>query len=103
MSQADWQNSSRQRYEVCALCAVSPRAEGKIERWYQTLRSRIFLENTFLPGDLQTPIEVFVYHNNYQRYRKSLKNITPAGVDFTCGKEGVLKQRERIKRKPLEA
>ncbi|SCZ61683.1 hypothetical protein SAMN04488118_104274 [Epibacterium ulvae] len=103
MSQADWRNSSRQRYEVCALCTVSPRAQGKIERWHQILRSRIFLENTFLPGDLQTQIEAFVYHNNYQRYRKSLNNIAPAGVDFTCGKEGVLKQRGRIKRKPLEA
>lgn len=27
--------------------------QGKIERWHQTLKSRILLENYCLPGDLQ--------------------------------------------------
>ncbi len=57
-------------------------------------------ESLFLLGDLEAQIEAFVDHDNYKRYRESLNNITPAGVDFTCGKEGALKQRERIKRKP---
>jgi putative transposase len=29
-----------------------PQTQGKIERWHQTLKNRIFLENYFLPGDL---------------------------------------------------
>jgi hypothetical protein len=34
--------------------------QGKIERWHQTLKNRILLENYFLPGDLEAQIEVFV-------------------------------------------
>jgi transposase InsO family protein len=29
-----------------------PQTQGKIERWHQTLKNRILLENYFLPGDL---------------------------------------------------
>ena len=28
-----------------------PQTQGKIERWHQTLKNRILLENYFLPGD----------------------------------------------------
>ena len=28
-----------------------PQTQGKIERWHQTLKTRILLENDFLPGD----------------------------------------------------
>ena len=31
--------------------------QGKIERWHQTLKNRIRLENYFLPGDLEMQIE----------------------------------------------
>lgn len=30
-----------------------PQMQGKIERWHQTLKNRILLENYFLPGDLE--------------------------------------------------
>src|SRR4249920_2846413 len=30
-----------------------PMTQGKIERWHQTLKNRILLENYFLPGDLE--------------------------------------------------
>ena len=29
--------------------------QGKIERWHQTLKNRILLENYYLPGDLEAP------------------------------------------------
>ena len=29
-----------------------PQTQGKIERWHQTLKNRILLENYYLPGDL---------------------------------------------------
>jgi transposase InsO family protein len=29
-----------------------PQTQGKIERWHQTLKNRVLLENYFLPGDL---------------------------------------------------
>src|SRR3546814_152258 len=44
-----------------------PQTQGKIERWHQTLKNRILLENYFLPGDLEAQIEAFVEHYNNQR------------------------------------
>jgi len=79
-----------------------PQTQGKIERWHQTLKNRILLENYFLPGDLETQIEAFVDHYNHQRYHESLNNVTPADVYFGRDKT-ILKQRERIKRQTLKA
>ena len=39
-----------------------PQTQGKIERWHQTLKNRILLENYFLPGDLEAQIKAFVDH-----------------------------------------
>ena len=79
-----------------------PQTQGKIERWHQTLKNRILLENYFLPGDLEAQIEAFVDHYNHQRYHESLSNVTPSDVYF--GRDNaILQQRERIKRKTLEA
>ncbi len=55
-----------------------PQTQGKIERWHQTLKNRILLENYFLPGDLERQIEAFIEHYNHQRYHESLNNVTPA-------------------------
>ena len=75
--------------------------QGKIERWHQTLKNRILLENYYLPGDFEKQVETFVEHYNHQRYHESLKNVTPA--DAYCGRaQAILKQRERIKRKTIE-
>ncbi len=57
-----------------------PQTQGKIERWHQTLKNRILLENYFLPGDLEAQIEAFVEHYNHQRYHESLNNVTPSEV-----------------------
>ena len=56
---------------------MHPQTQGKIERWHQTLKNRILLENYFLPGDLEAQIEAFVEHYNHQRYHESLNNVTP--------------------------
>ncbi len=78
-----------------------PQTQGKIERWHQTLKNRILLENYYLPGDLQQQIDAFVDHYNHRRYHESLQNLTPA--DVYCGRgQTILKQRERIKRKTIE-
>ena len=45
-----------------------PQTQGKIERWHQTLKNRILLENYYLPGDLENQISAFVDHyNNHLR------------------------------------
>jgi len=74
-----------------------PQTQGKIERWHQTLKSRILLDNYYLPGDLERQIDAFVAHYNHVRYHESLDNLTPADVYFGRA-ETILAERLRIKR-----
>jgi putative transposase len=78
-----------------------PQTQGKIERWHQTLKNRILLENYYLPGDLERQIEGFVSYYNYRRYHESLNNLTPADVYVGRG-QTILLEREKIKRKTIE-
>jgi transposase InsO family protein len=80
---------------------MHPQTQGKIERWHQTLKNRILLENYFLPGDLEAQIEAFVEHYNNQRYHEALCNVTPADAYFGRA-PAIIKQRERIKRQTIE-
>src|SRR6188472_4304198 len=77
-----------------------PQTQGKIERWHQTLKNRILLENYYLPGALQAQVEAFVAHYNHHRYHESLSNLTPADVYFGRG-QTILLDRERIKRRTI--
>lgn len=92
---ADWLGSQNMRHVRGA--PYHPQTQGKIERWHQTLKNRILLENYFLPGDLKANIERFVEHYNYRRYHESLENLTPADVYFGRG-QTILLERARIKR-----
>jgi putative transposase len=78
-----------------------PQTQGKIERWHQTLKNRILLENYFLPGDLEAQIAAFVENYNHRRYHESLGNLTPADVYFGRG-QTILLERERIKRQTIQ-
>jgi putative transposase len=77
-----------------------PMTQGKIERWHQTLKNRILLENYYLPGDLEAEIGAFVADYNHLRYHESLENLTPADVYFGRG-HTILMKRERIKRQTI--
>jgi hypothetical protein len=59
--------------------------QGKIERWHQTVKNRILLENYYLPGDLENQIETFVADYNNCRYHESIDNLIPADVYFGRG------------------
>jgi putative transposase len=78
-----------------------PMTQGKIERWHQTLKNRILLENYYLPGDLEAQIDAFVAYYNHRRYHESIDNLTPADVYFGRG-QTILLERERIKRKTIQ-
>jgi len=78
-----------------------PQTQGKIERWHQTLKNRILLENYFLPGDLERQIEAFVEHYNHHRYHEALGNVTPADTYFGRA-QSIIKRRERIKERTIE-
>jgi putative transposase len=78
-----------------------PQTQGKIERWHQTLKNRILLENYYLPGDLEAAIERFVEHYNHRRFHESLNNLTPTDVYLGRG-QNILLERERIKRQTMQ-
>ena len=78
-----------------------PQTQGKIERWHQTLKNRILLENYYLPGQLEAQIDRFVDHYNHRRYHESLQNLTPADVYFGRG-QTILLERERTKRDTIK-
>lgn len=78
-----------------------PMTQGKIERWHQTMKNRILLENYFLPGDLEAKIASFVDHYNHCRYHESLGNLTPASV-YTARGQAILQRREAIKLRTIE-
>jgi transposase InsO family protein len=80
---------------------MHPQTQGKIERWHQTLKNRILLENYYLPGDLELKIADFVSHYNHLRYHESIANLTPADVYFGRG-QTILLERERIKRQTFK-
>jgi transposase InsO family protein len=80
---------------------LHPQTQGKIERWHQTLKNRILLQNYYLPGDLEAKIGDFVAHYNHLRYHESIANLTPADVYFGRG-QTILLERERIKRQTIQ-
>ena len=79
-----------------------PQTQGKIERWHQTLKNRILLENYYLPGELEAQIGDFVAYYNHLRYHESIANLTPADVYFGRG-QTILLERERIKRQTIQS
>jgi transposase InsO family protein len=78
-----------------------PQTQGKIERWHQTLKNRILLENYFLPGDLEAQIETFVDHYNNHRYHESLGNVTPADV-YLGRHTAIIERRKKIKKLTIQ-
>ena len=78
-----------------------PMTQGKIERWHQTLKNHILLENYYLLGELKAQIGNFVAYYNHLRYHESIANLTPADVYFGRG-QTILLERERIKRQTIQ-
>jgi transposase InsO family protein len=96
---AKWLDANGMEHVRGAPC--HPQTQGKIERWHQTLKNRILLENYYLPGELEAQIKAFVEHYNHQRYHESLNNLTPADVYFGRS-QAILLERERIKRQTIQ-
>jgi putative transposase len=96
---AEWLEA--QKMEHVQGAPYHPQTRGKIERWHQTLKNRILLENYYLPGDLEASIGRFIDHYNHHRYHESLNNLTPADVYFGHA-QTILLERERIKRTTIQ-
>ncbi len=78
-----------------------PQTQGKIERWHQTLKNRILLENYYLPGDLENQIEDFVDYYNNRRYHESIGNVTPADAYYGRA-TAIIRKREKIKKLTIQ-
>ena len=78
-----------------------PQTQGKIERWHQTLKNRILLENYYLPGDLENQIGAFVDHYNNHRYHESLNNVTPADT-YSGRHTAIIERRQKIKKLTIQ-
>jgi transposase InsO family protein/transposase-like protein len=91
---AEWLDKKNMRHIRGA--PYHPQTQGKIERWHQTLKNRILLNNYYLPRELEEQISVFVENYNNKRLHESLNNLTPADVYFGRG-QAILEERERIK------
>ncbi len=78
-----------------------PQTQGKIERWHQTLKNRILLENYYMPDDLEKQVGQFVDHYNNRRYHESLNNVTP--VDVYLGRDtAIIERRKKIKEMTIQ-
>jgi len=95
---AKWRDD--QNMEHVRGAPYHPMTQGKIERWHQTLKNRIPLENYYLPGDLEAQIEAFVADYNHLRYHEGIGNLTPADIYFGR-RQTILIERERIKRQTI--
>src|SRR4051812_34955621 len=101
ISPAIWPNGSTAgASSITVAHRITHRRQGKIERWHQTLKNRVLLENYYLPGALEAEVGAFVEHYNHARYHESLHNLTPADVYFGRG-QTILLERERIKRRTI--
>lgn len=78
-----------------------PQTQGKIERWHQTMKNRIPLENYYMSEDLELQIGLLVDYYNNQRYHENLGNVTPADSYFGRAKQ-ILQKRHLIKRQTLQ-
>jgi putative transposase len=81
---------------------LHPQTQGKIERWCQTLKNRILLENYYLPGNLEQKIGNFVAYYNHLRYHESISNLTPADVYFGRGQTILLEKEKGSNATPSE-
>ena len=96
---AEWLDD---RYIVHIRSAPNhPQTQDRIERWHQTLKNRILLENYYLPGDLKAQVGAFVEHYNHRRYHENLGNLTPVDVYFGRDK-AIIKRRKSIKKQIIE-
>jgi acetyltransferase-like isoleucine patch superfamily enzyme len=77
-----------------------PQTQGKIERWHQTLKNRVLLENDYLPGALEQAVGAFVENCNHRRYHEILGTLTPADA-YSGRAASILSKRSEIKQKTI--
>jgi putative transposase len=77
-----------------------PMTQGKIERYYRSVKNVVKLENYYTPWELERAIGRFVEFYNHRRYHEALGNVTAADM-YAGRQQAILTRRERIKRETL--
>jgi len=77
-----------------------PQTQGKIARWYRSMKNVIKLQNYYSSSQFAEAIEDFVEYYNNHRYHESLDNMTPASIYYGKEKE-VQSKPEKIKRETM--
>lgn len=95
---ATWLDGKGLKHVRGAPC--HPHTQDRIERWRQTFKNCILLENCYLPEHLERQVAAFVEHYNQARYQESLGNLTPADVSFG-ERQAILIERDGIKRRTI--
>jgi len=75
--------------------------QGKIERYHQSMKNVVKLQNYYYPWELEQAIEDFVGYYNHSRSHVALDNLTPEDVYFGRVEE-VKSRRELIKEKTMQ-
>lgn len=76
---------------------LHPQTQGKIERWHQTMKNVIKLQNYWSEEELLEALSEFIDYYNCERYHESLDNMTPE--DVYCGNDyEIKKRREKIRK-----
>jgi putative transposase len=72
-----------------------PQTNGKIERYYQSLKKQVNQLTYEIPGELEKAIADFVNYYNHSRYHVALGNVTPADVLYGR-REEIIKHRKEV-------
>jgi len=78
-----------------------PQANGKLERYHQSIKQEVKQVPYEIPGDLERAIAGFVDYYNHRRYHKALSDVTPDDV-LRGRREGILTRRREVKAQTLQ-
>ena len=76
--------------------AYLPMTQGKIERYFRSMKNLILLDIYYSPEVLRTRIGEWVDYYNDHRYHEAIDNVTPSDKYFGRDRE-ILAQRKKTK------
>ena len=75
--------------------------QGKIERYFRSMKNIVLLDIYFSPEELKAKIGEWVDYYNNHRYHEAIDNVTPSDKYFGRDQE-ILRRREKLKAKTFE-
>ena len=78
-----------------------PMTQGKIERYFRSMKNLILLDLYYSPEELRTRIGEWVDYYNNHRYHEAIDNVTPSDKYFGRDRE-ILEQRKKIKAETMK-